>query len=121
MNRWNKDFGKRGEDLASEYLKDRGYKILQKNFKSKTGEIDIVALEKDVLVFIEVKTRYNQKFGLPEEAVTPWKINKIVRTGDYYRMLHPKSPEGLRIDIVSILMSPAGEAEEIRLIKNATG
>jgi len=111
--------GKTGEDLASKYLQAQGYKILQRNFKCKIGEIDIVAIEKDTLVFVEVKTRLSKEYGLPEEAVTPWKIKVISRVGEYFKMLNPKLPVQLRIDVVSILLSPGGK-DEIKLIKNAS-
>lgn len=114
-------FGKKGEELAEKYLQKLGYKILTRNFRCKLGEIDIIAQDRNILVFIEVKTRWSKKFGLPEEAVTPWKIKSIIKTGEYFKMLHPELPESLRIDVAAIMMSQNGEPEEIRLLKNATG
>lgn len=112
--------GRYGEDLAIRYLRSRGYKILTTNFRSKFGEIDIIAIDHETLVFIEVKTRWSKKFGLPEEAVTPWKLKSIIKTGEYFKMLHPELPESLRIDVVAISLSPGGEVEEIKLLKNVT-
>ncbi len=117
----NKSIGNKGEEIAARFLLSQGYKILQRNFKSKFGEIDIIAINHNVLVFIEVKTRWSKAFGLPEEAVTPWKIKSIIKTGEYFKLLHPELPESLRIDVVAISMSPGGEVGEIRLIKNASG
>ncbi len=113
--------GKQGEDKAINFLRTKGYKIISRNFKSKLGEIDIIALDHGTLVFIEVKTRWSKVFGLPEEAVTPWKIKSIIKTAKYYKMLHPELPESLRIDVVAISLFPGGEVEEIKLIKNVTG
>lgn len=115
------DLGKMGEKIAVKYLQSHDYKILTRNFRSKLGEIDIIAQEKETLVFVEVKTRWSKAFGPPEEAVTPWKIKSIIKTGDYFKMLHPELPESLRIDVVAISLSPGGGVEEIKLIKNATG
>lgn len=115
------DLGRKGEELAVAYLKSKGFRIIARNFRSKVGEIDIIACEKDTLVFIEVKTRWSIKFGLPEEAVTPWKLRSIVKTSQYFKMLHPELPESLRVDVVAISLLPSGELEEIRLIKNVTG
>jgi len=94
---------------------------LERNFQSKFGEIDIIAQEGDFLVFVEVKNRWSKKFGSPEEAITPWKIKRIIKTGQYYKSLHPKLPETMRIDVVAIELSPGGEVGEIRIVKNITG
>jgi putative endonuclease len=113
-----RDLGSTGERLAIKLLKKKGYKVLEKNFRSKFGEIDIVGLDKDTLVFIEVKTRWTREYGPPEEAVTPRKIRSIIKTGQYYKLLHPEQPEALRIDVVTIdFFKKNGET---RLIKNVT-
>lgn len=113
--------GKEGEDLAASHLKSLGYKILERNFKKRYGEIDIIAQDEDTLVFVEVKTRWSKRFGPPEEAVTPWKLKSIIRTAQYYKMLHPELPESLRIDVVAVDLCAQGREKRIRLIKNATG
>lgn len=116
--RSNLQLGKLGEDLAIKFLQKQGYKFIEKNFHSRYGEIDIVAQEKDTLVFIEVKTRYSKEFGLPEESITPWKIKALKRCIDFYKILHPNSPELLRVDLVGVTLSPNGTFENIKLIKN---
>ena len=98
----NGSFGKKAEDLAFQLLKQNGYKILERNFRSRFGEIDIVAQDKDTLVFVEVKARSNRNFGLPEEAVTPSKLRKIQKTAEYYSLTHAEFPQKLRIDVVSL-------------------
>ena len=122
-----KSLGNLGEKLALKHLKNKGYKILNRNFRSKLGEIDVIAIDssstisgKDTLVFIEVKARWSKKFGLPEEGITSWKIRRIIKAGQYYKLLHPELPEALRIDVVAIELSPAGGVEKIRIIKNIT-
>lgn len=109
-----------GEESAIDYLQGKGYKIIGKNFRSRFGEIDIIALEDGALVFVEVKTRWSNKYGTPEEAVTPQKIRSIIKTADYYKLLHPNTPNLMRIDVVAIDAIDA-DVTGIRLIKNVTG
>lgn len=119
----NISFGKQGERKAAIYLQKQGYKILELNFKAKRyGEIDIIALDPTaasgqvVLVFVEVKTRKTYEYGYPEEAVTPWKLRSVIRTGEYYKLLNPKTPNLMRVDVVAV-----DEVKNtIRLIKNVT-
>lgn len=113
-----RNLGLLGEQIASKYLENLGYKIIDRNFSSKLGEIDIIALDRDILVFVEVKARWSKEFGLPEESITWWKIQKIIKTGQYYKLLHPNLPESLRIDAVAIDLSPEGETKDIRHFKN---
>lgn len=114
--------GKIGEKTAIGILLKNGYKILETNFRTRYGEIDIIAEDYDkstpVLVFVEVKTRWSDEYGLPEEAVTPRKIRGIVRAGQYYKLTHPNTPELLRIDVVAIEVRNES-ITAVRLIKNA--
>lgn len=114
--RSKQSFGFIGEKLAVNLLQKKGYRILEKNFRSKLGEIDIIALEDNTLVFVEVKTRWSKSFGPPEEAVTPRKIRSIIKTGQYYSLLHPQLPEALRIDVVAVDLTES--SGKVRLIKN---
>ncbi|MEK7588086.1 MAG: YraN family protein [Patescibacteria group bacterium] len=94
--------GKKGEDLTASYLEQHGYRIIDRNFKARYGEIDIIAIKDAILIFIEVKTRVGRAFGLPEEAVTPKKLNEVVGTARYYKLLHPELPDAMRIDVIGI-------------------
>ena len=116
----NQRIGQQGEDEAVHYLKKQGYKIVERNFKKPQGDIDIIALDGDTLVFIEVKTRYSKAYGLPVEAVTPWKVRALVKNAQLYKMLHPSYPESLRIDVVAVDYTN-GTKPKIELIKNITG
>ncbi|MBU9736949.1 YraN family protein [Diplocloster agilis] len=102
------------EDQAEAYLKSTGYRILCRNFRSRTGEIDIIGRDGNYLVFVEVKYRSDDSRGLPEEAVDQRKIYRICRTADYYRMVR-NVPEDLpcRFDVVCIC------GEQVKLIKDA--
>ena len=115
-----KDFGKKGEDTACEYLKVKGYEILERNFQTKRGEIDIIAQEADTLVFIEVKARHSRTFGLPEESVRGAKLRTIERIGQFFRQTHRDLPEAERIDVVAIEFA-GDKVDRVELIKNATG
>lgn len=110
--------GKLGEELAAKFLIKNGYKIIERNFHSRVGEIDIIAKDSDTLVFVEVKTRWSKKFGLPAESVTGRKLKSIIKTGQYYKLLHPELPESLRIDVLAIDIQ--GKFPKIELIKNAS-
>ena len=112
--------GARGEKAAAKYLRRRGYKILLKNFRSGKAEVDIIARHKDWLVFVEVKTRKTEEFGLPSEAVQRDKQRNLSKAAlDYLRLLgNPKIH--FRFDIVEVVIADgAKKPGDIRLIQNA--
>ncbi|HKB88674.1 MAG TPA: YraN family protein [Patescibacteria group bacterium] len=102
QKRKTSDLGRLAEDFAVKLLKDKGYKVVDRNFHSRFGEIDIVAEENGVLVFVEVKARWSLKFGSPEEAVTSSKLMKIKKTADYYALINSKTDWKMRIDVVAL-------------------
>lgn len=104
LQRRNKttELGRLAEDFALRLLQNKGYKIIDRNFHSRFGEIDIIAMDGPTLVFVEVKARWSQKYGLPEEAVTPQKLYKIRKTSDYFCLTHTGLSKKLRIDVVAI-------------------
>ncbi|HKM40245.1 MAG TPA: YraN family protein, partial [bacterium] len=81
---YNKTVGKQGEEFAQRYLARLGYRIIERNFSCPIGEIDLIAQDGNTLVFIEVKTRSSLRFGLPEEAVTRTKQQKLRNVASYY-------------------------------------
>lgn len=109
-----------GEDKACEYLRKNGYKIIERNFRKGYGEIDIVAIHENTLVFIEVKTRTSSGFGSPLEAINYWKLKSLIKTAQYYKLTHPKLPDSLRIDAVSVILN-GNEVQSIELTKNISG
>ncbi|SRR5260221_2627195 len=113
--------GKKGEDLAVQYLIEKGYKILERNFRKRNGEIDIVALQNGVLVFIEVKTRTSIKYGTPFEAVTYFKLKSLMKTAELYKMSHKNLPDAMRIDAIAILLDANMHAEKIEHMENISG
>ncbi len=97
--------GQTGEDLAAIYLIKNGYDILERNFRCRIGEIDIIAQKDGVLTFVEVKTRLNTITGLPSEAVTYRKQQKIRATSKYYMMINGllKHMPVLSFDVIEIV------------------
>lgn len=115
-----KRLGKIGEDLACEYLLQHKYTILDRNFQKRYGELDIVAVKDNTLVFVEVKTRIGREFGIPEEAVTPRKLAEVKQTAYYYTLLHPELYESMQIDVIAIELETDETLKAFRHIENVT-
>jgi putative endonuclease len=109
--------GKEGEIIAAAFLKKNGYRIIGKNFRCAIGEIDIIAQEKDELVFIEVKTRTSRELGFPEQAVGIKKQKKMSQLALWYLQKKNIKDTASRFDVLAITILPSGN--EIKLIKNA--
>lgn len=105
-----KQRGKRGEDLACRYLQQNGYRIADRNFRCKIGEIDIVALGEDCVCFVEVKARTRTDYGMPREAVDARKQWKLVRSAELWLKCHPFYADRYspRMDIIEILYQADG-------------
>ena len=99
---YTQKIGKFGEDEAVKYLEQKGYKISGRNFSCKRGEIDIIALDKNEIVFIEIKARISLKYGLPSEAVTKNKLKHIYKTAEYYLYTRNLLNENTRIDVIEV-------------------
>lgn len=108
-----RDLGCRGEELAAAALKKAGYKIVERNYVSPLGEIDLIARHRGTLVFVEVKTRRNTKFGNPAEAVHPAKQAKLRRLADYYLKQKHLGEIPVRFDVVSITFTQEGPCIDI--------
>lgn len=113
--------GNYGETLAVNYLKKLGYKILERNYRIRGGEIDIVARDGECLVFIEVKARWSHEYGLPVESITPWKIRALIKTASFYCVKVKWEDRPYRIDVVLIDFANSKDNPEVELIKNITG
>lgn len=106
------EVGKLGEDLAVKFLQKRGFKILARNWKSpRWGELDVVAEDKNTLVFVEVKTRSPGSLGRPFEAVNYYKLRSLLKTAQNYKLHNPGTPEQLRIDVASVVLERIPEIE----------
>ena len=109
--------GQLGENYACHFLQEKGYTVLDRNFHSRFGEIDIIAQENGALVFVEVKTRRNTKHGFPEDAVTDDKLEKIKMTGHIYKKKTNNKVKKLRIEVGSLLVNPDNTIARTRHIK----
>jgi putative endonuclease len=108
--------GREGEDRAARFLVDQGYRILERNYRTRNGEIDLIALHNGEVVFVEVKTRTSDAFGAPELAVTPQKQRKMIKAALGYIKYKKLHQVPCRFDVVAI--SPATE-RGVELIQNA--
>ncbi|MEK9130406.1 MAG: YraN family protein [Patescibacteria group bacterium] len=111
--------GNLGEELAKKYLKKQGYKIIKQNYNSRVGEIDLIAREKDQIIFIEVKTRTNHNFGYPEESVDSRKQNKIRMAAQNYLVKEKIFSENYRFDVVSVEINQLTQKANIKHIPDA--
>ncbi len=116
-----RDTGILGEKLAKDFLKKRGYRIKEINYRCPHGEIDIIARHKDYLVFIEVRTKRSLEFGSPEQSITPAKMEKLRTTAAHYRQTHDNLPPLWRIDVVAIELEQGSKPSRMELIQNAIG
>lgn len=111
------NIGKEGEKTAEIFLKRKGFRIIETNFSCNFGEIDIIAKRKDVMHFIEVKTRSSRNYGSPIEAVTPYKVRHIVKTVQFYILI--KQLEGMEVSLDVIEIEVVEGRKYINHIENA--
>ncbi len=104
-------FGRWGEATAAAYLENNGYAILERNFHTAHGEIDIIASKAAVLIFVEVKTRSSHAFAYPEDSVTKTKQAHLLSAGAQYLQAHPESGESWQFDVIAIERKPGGSPE----------
>ena len=117
----SREIGALGEKIAAEYLTGLGYVIRERNFRSREGEIDIIAEKDDFLVFVEVRTRRSLSFGTPEESVTAKKKERLIALTQAYMEDREDLPSSWRIDVVALELGPKGQISRLELIENAIG
>lgn len=116
MKNLNYQTGKAGENLAKEYLIKEGYQILKTNFRTRAGEIDIIAFKNNTLVFVEVKLKIGEETGSPEEMINQRKILKIQQMAEFFLQTNPRLAEAFpsqQIDAVCIVLNPDGSSKRI--------
>lgn len=113
---WNNDIGKIGEQLSQKYLQEKGYAILETNWRLGRMEVDIIAYQEGVIVFVEVKTRSSVLFGEPQEFVDEKKQKSYVRMANAYIQMKQRTEE-VRFDIIAIEMNSTGY--QLNHIENA--
>jgi putative endonuclease len=113
-----KILGSKGEDLAVQYLKKIGFKVIERNYHCSAGEIDLIAREGNTLVFVEIKARSSSEFGLPQDAVDRFKQRKMIDAArTFMAERHVTEDIAARFDVVAIHLTPAGP--RIELIRDA--
>ncbi|HEY4688115.1 MAG TPA: YraN family protein [Anaerolineae bacterium] len=111
--------GQAGEALAVRELERHGYRIVARNWRCPVGEIDVVAEQDGVRVFVEVRTRRGNERGTPLESITPAKQAKLIETAQTYLQENGPDDRDWRIDVVAVEMSPRGQLLRIEVIENA--
>jgi putative endonuclease len=114
-----KELGALGEKIACDYLKKQHYQVIETNYRDKLGEIDIIALHKKQLVFLEVRTKTSSSFGLPEESITLVKKRRLVSLALNYLQTHHDLPPEWRIDVVAVELNREGRLKRVEIIENA--
>lgn len=117
MQNRRQKFGEQGEALAVRRLKKAGYQIIETNYRTRLGEIDIIAKENDTIVFVEVKSRRSVHFGSPKQAVTLQKQRKISMVALYYLKTTGRSAAKARFDVVTVISNR--DRPQVEIIKNA--
>ncbi len=115
----NKELGALGEKIARRELKHAGYKIITVNYRSPQGEIDLIASKKGCLVFVEVKCRHGDEFGIPEEAVTAAKRRKLIQVAEHYIQYEAPGTTDWRIDVVAIEVDERDRKKRLAIVENA--
>ena len=119
MNR--QEIGVLGEEVARSFLSNNGFEILETNYRCREGEVDIVALSGNELVFVEVRTKTSTGYGSPEESVTCKKMKALRSVAEHYIQNHTGLPEDYRIDFIGVRMAGNGRLNRIEHIENAVG
>ena len=109
-----KRFGASGEDLASNWLQQHGYRVVARNWRCPRGELDIVCEQGDEFVFVEVKSRRGNLLGAPEEAVTPAKQRRLIRAAQYFLLQRSQEQRSYRIDVIAVEVAPSGKLVSLR-------
>ena len=113
------NIGKFGEDIASKYLEEKGYKIKERNYRTFLGEIDIISEYKGNIIFVEVKTRRSDRFGYPEEAINYNKQRKIIKNALCYLAKYNLWEKNYCFDVILVSISNHKDVKRLKHIKNA--
>lgn len=116
---WKQSLARWGEHLAADYLQKQGYTILESNARTAYGEIDLIARQQNVTVFVEVKTRSSSAFGPPEAAITPRKREHLLASAQAYLQAHPQLDGDWRVDVIAIQRNQQATSPVITHFENA--
>ena len=119
MKNFNKDIGNYGEDISYNFLKKQGYYVLSRNFRTKYGEIDIICKKNDLIIFIEIKSRYNYNHGSPIEAITYSKQMQIIKLCKFYIYTNNLIKYNVRFDVIEVFFNIDNNLHSINHITDA--
>jgi putative endonuclease len=119
MARNRQALGRRGEDYAAHYLTAHGSHVLARNWRCAVGEIDLITEKDATLIFVEVRTRHGDRWGTPEESITPAKRAKLIAAAQTYLDEHDQTDRDWRIDVVAIEVGSRGEVQRCTVTENA--
>lgn len=119
MKKFNKDIGYYGEELATNFLIENGYKIIDRNFSNRFGEIDIICSKDDILSFVEVKSRYTIKYGRGIESISTMKIKSIKKLTKYFLLNNNFNDFFIRFDIIEVYLNNNNNKNKIIFTKDA--
>lgn len=114
-----RSMGNFGERVAASHLESKGYLILERNWRTREGEIDIIASRDDELIFVEVRSRRGRSMGVPEESITGRKASHVRAAASAYLLEHPEAPPNQRIDVVALELDVKGRVLRVEQIENA--
>lgn len=115
------ELGKWGEGIALDYLLEKGFRLLNKNYRTPDGEIDLVMKKDDELVFVEVKTRKNTEFSLPEESISEEKLDHLEASAGWFLEKYPEYEKNWRLDVITVIGIPNGKNPQVDWFENVTG
>lgn len=119
MKIFNKDIGNYGEDLSCEFLTTNGYSILSRNFKNRRGEIDAICKKDDLIIFVEIKSRYSYRHGSPIEAITYSKQIQIIKLCKFYLYINKLIDYNIRFDVIEVFFNTDNNLYSINHITDA--
>lgn len=119
MKNYNKAIGKYGESIARDFLINNGYKILNMNYRNRYGEIDIISIKNDIIIFCEVKSRYTNSFENPIEAVTYYKQKQIIKLSEMYLLYEKYNNYNVRYDVIEVNFNKLNNNFKVNHIKDS--
>jgi putative endonuclease len=114
-----RSLGNFGERVAASHLEAKGYEILERNWRTREGEIDLIASRAQELIFVEVRSRRGRTFGTPEESITGRKADHVRAAAAAYLMQHPDAPPNQRVDVIALELDAKGRVLRVEQIENA--
>jgi putative endonuclease len=111
---YQRRIGNLGEQIAADFLGDLGYKLLDQNYHTPYGELDLIMLDSEILVFAEVKTRTTNSFGSPESSITQTKLERIHNSALLWLQSHLEQKDDWRVDVVAIILNSEGRIQDIQ-------